>query len=111
MSRATKNLLPTSPSRLVGSCWINGVVPSTPHQAVENLLSRAAETSDPAERMMQAQRAIGAFMAFNCTQAKGLRSYGYQVDFFARLAEITGKTPGELCACAGVARGARGGAA
>lgn len=111
MKRIAKYLLPTSPMRLMGSCWLVKMRAARPKEVIENLLSRVAETSDPSERLMQAQRAIGALMAFTGTHADDLCSVMYHKDFFRRLSELSGKTPDDLCACAGIARGTQGGAA
>lgn len=111
MKRIAKYLLPTNPMRLMGSCWLVRMRAARPDEVMENLLSRVAETADPSERMMQAQRAIGALMAFTGTHADSLCSIMYHKQFFSILAELCGKTPDELCACAGIARGVQGGAA
>lgn len=91
------------PARLYGS-FNPGIQPARPKAVIEDLLRRVAITADPAQKLMQAQRAIGALMGFMATNLDGCGNGFFHKDVFARLAELTGETPDNLVTMAGVAR-------
>ncbi|WP_341522975.1 hypothetical protein AABC73_06895 [Pseudomonas sp. G.S.17] len=91
------------PARLYGS-FNSGILPADPMVVIEDLLRRVAITEDPSQKLMQAQRAIGAFMGFTAINAGGCGNAFFHKDVFARLAALTGETPDHLVTMAGVAR-------
>lgn len=95
-----KKPIPDTPSKLASSFNLGYSV--TTEYVLNNLIRRVEMTVDPAERLMQAQRTIGALM--------GLTAYGHgdssvfvHRDVFRRLSELTGMSPNALVTCAGVA--------
>lgn len=98
----SKRPLPSSPWRLYGS--FNPILDrrSAP-EVVEEFLRRVELTVDPAQKLMQAQRAIGALMALLSINAQGSASADIHNYVFRRLAALTGETPETLVIMAGVA--------
>lgn len=97
----SKRPLPSSPSRLHGS-FNGGLNTLSAPATVEEFLRRAELTADPDQRLMQAQRVIGALMALTSIGAPGVLSAFFHKDVFARLATLTDETPDALVAMAGV---------
>jgi hypothetical protein len=96
-----KKPIPNTPARLAGSFQLGeGCQPET---ILENLLKRAEMTADPVERLMQAQRAIGALMGFTALGHRAAHIFLHR-DVFKRLADLTGMNQNDLVACAGIAR-------
>ena len=91
------------PARLYGS-FNPGVNKKAASGVVADFLRRAELTSDPDQRLMQAQRAIGAVMALLAFVAPGAGLRDLHLDLFARLSVLTGETPDTLVTMAGVAK-------
>lgn len=98
----SKRPLPSSPWRLYGS--FNPILDrrSAP-EVVEEFLRRVELTVDPVQKLMQAQRAIGALMALHSFGAQGASSADTQNYVYGRLSALTGETPEALVTMAGVA--------
>ncbi|KGS16290.1 hypothetical protein [Pseudomonas coronafaciens] len=94
--------IPNTPAKLHGS-FNTGARSWTGGDVVAELLRRVELTPDPAERAMQAQRAIGGLMALTAIGAPGIGSAFTHRDFFSRLSALTGSTPDELVTAAGAA--------
>ncbi|NNA76734.1 hypothetical protein HBO13_29305 [Pseudomonas lactis] len=90
-------------ARLYGS-FNPGINTKTASEVVYEFLRRAELTSDPDQRLMQAQRVIGALMALLAFSAPGAGFRDLHLDVFARLAALTGETRDSLATMAGVAR-------
>jgi len=95
-----KKPIPDTPSKLAGS--FNLGYSASPEYVLNNLIQRVELTVDPTERLMQAQRAIGALMAFRAC-GHGGTSVFVNRDVFRRLSDLTGMSPDALVTCAGVA--------
>lgn len=91
------------PARLYGS-FNPGINKKTASEVVSEFLRRAELTVDPDQKLMQAQRAIGALMALLAFGAPGAGLRDLHLDVFARLSAATGETPDALATMAGVAR-------
>lgn len=91
------------PARLYGS-FNPGANHKTASEVVCEFLRRAELTSDPDQKLMQAQRAIGAVMALLAFGAPGAGLRELHLDVFARLSALTGETSDALVTMAGVAR-------
>lgn len=98
----SKRPLPSSPSRLHGSFNGGSNTLSAP-ATVEEFLRRAELTADPDQRLMQAQRVIGALMELTSINAPGVSAALFHKDVFARLSVLTSEAPDALVTMAGVA--------
>ncbi len=98
----SKRPLPNSPFRLYGS-FNPGINKKNASEVVEEFLRRAELTVEPDQKLMQAQRVIGALMALLAFSAHGAGARDLHLDVFARLAKLTGETPDQLVLMAGVA--------
>jgi hypothetical protein len=94
-----KKPIPDTPSKLAGS--FNLGYSESPEFVLNNLIRRVEMTVDPAERLMQAQRTIGALMGFTAYGQGGTGVFVHR-DVFRRLSELTGMSPDALVTCAGV---------
>lgn len=90
------------PFRLYGT-FNPGINIKTAPEVVGEFLRRAELTIDPDQRLMQAQRAIGAAMALLAFGAPGAGHRDLHFDVFSRLSALTGETPDSLVTMAGVA--------
>ncbi|EIM16316.1 hypothetical protein [Pseudomonas chlororaphis] len=91
------------PFRLYGS-FNNGLSQLSVAQVVEEFLRRVEQTIEPEQRVMQAQRTIGALMGLFAFNAPGAGYAHLHKDVFARLSALTGETTDHLVTMAGVAR-------
>ncbi|WP_407733052.1 hypothetical protein [Pseudomonas citronellolis] len=104
MTRPTpRHLIPDTPAKLSGS-FRSGLQVPGPEQILGDFLGRVEREPDPAKRLFQAQRAIGALMALNAAQVGKAGFVFFHRDVFSRLSVLTGETPNDLVAMAGVAR-------
>ncbi|QIQ73209.1 hypothetical protein [Pseudomonas coronafaciens] len=92
--------IPSTPAKLQGS-FNTGAQNWSSRDVIAELLRRVELTTDPVQRAMQAQRAIGGLMALAAIGAPGIGSVFTHRDFFSRLSELTGSTPDELVIAAG----------
>jgi len=95
--------IPNTPFSLYGS-FNYGLTDVTAEDVVDDLLCRVEQERDPAKKLFQAQRTIGALMALMAVHVAGAGRISLHRDVFARLALLTGETPNHLVAMAGVAR-------
>ncbi|VVO24354.1 hypothetical protein [Pseudomonas fluorescens] len=98
----SKRSLPSSPWRLYGS-FNHALESRSAPEVVEEFLRRAELTADPVQKLMQAQRAIGALMALLSLNARGAGAADLHNHVFTRLSALTGETPKSLVTMAGVA--------
>jgi hypothetical protein len=94
--------IPNKPLKLCGSFTVFIGQPSV-EEVIERFIRRVELTTDPTERLIQAQRAIGALMGLLAFNADGAHDIFFLKDVFNRLATITGMSPDALVTCAGVA--------
>ena len=99
----SKRPLPSSPWRLYGSFNAGLIKRPTVLEVVDEFLRRSELTVDPAEKLAQAQRVIGALMALHAFGAQGASSAEIHNHVFGRLSALTGETPESLVIMAGVA--------
>jgi hypothetical protein len=100
----TRKLKPgLEPARLAGS-FNPGSIFGDPKTIIDDLLSRVAITDVHSQKLMQAQRVIGALMGFSAINTGGCAAASVHKDVFNRLAELTGETPDNLVVMAGTAR-------
>ncbi|MED5607773.1 hypothetical protein VV867_08745 [Pseudomonas sp. JH-2] len=95
--------IPNTPFSLYGS-FNYGLTDVTAEDVVDDLLYRVEQERDPAKKLFQAQRTIGALMAMLAMNVAGANKVSLNRGVFARLAALTGETPNHLVAMAGVAR-------
>lgn len=93
--------IPDTPAKLYGS--FNHGRRVQPDAIMADFLRRVELTTDPVERLLQAQRTIGALMALVAFDANGTGAL-FHKSVFARLAALTGVSQVELVTSAGVAR-------
>ncbi|MDY7560187.1 hypothetical protein QN382_19095 [Pseudomonas sp. 10B1] len=98
----SKRPVPSSPLRLYGS-FNTGAQNKYGLDVVEEFLRRAELTVDPQQKLMQAQRVIGALMALHAFDAPKISDTELHRAVFARLSVLTGETPDALVIMAGVA--------
>lgn len=98
----SKRPLPNSTWRLYGS-FNPGLKKQPVSEVVEEFLRRAELTVDPQQKLMQAQRVIGALMALLAFDAHGSGAADLHNDVFTRLSILTGETPDTLVTMAGIA--------
>lgn len=98
----SKRPIPNTPAKLHGS-FNAGAQSLAGGDVIAELLRRVELTTDPVQRAMQAQRAIGGLMALTAIGIPGIGSVFTQRDFFSRLSALTGSTPDELVTVAGAA--------
>lgn len=98
----SKRPLPISPWRLYGS-FNPGLKKQPVSEVVEEFLRRAELTVDPQQKLMQAQRVIGALMALLAFDAHGSGAADLHINVFTRLSALTGETSENLVTMAGVA--------
>ncbi|WP_122418279.1 hypothetical protein [Pseudomonas viridiflava] len=98
----SKRPIPNTPAKLHGS-FNTGAQSLAGGDVIAELLRRVELTTDPVQRAMQAQRAIGGLMALVAIRTLGIGSIFTQRDFFSRLSVLTGCTPDELVTAAGAA--------
>lgn len=99
----TRRPIPKCPASLHGS-FNSGSLSVDPKAVIEDLLMRVSLTEDRVQKLMQAQRVIGALMGFTAINVGGCGFVLYHREVFARLADLTGETPEHLVVLAGVAR-------
>ncbi|RMV78474.1 hypothetical protein [Pseudomonas amygdali] len=98
----SKRPIPNTPAKLQGS-FNTGADSWSGADVIAELLRRVELTTDPVQRAMQAQRAIGGIMALVAIGAPGIGSVFTHRDFFSRLSALTGSTPDDLVVAAGCA--------
>lgn len=81
-----------------------GLLQVSPKDIIADLLIRVADAQSAPEKLVQAQRTIGALMAFTAANLDGCGTGFYHKDVFAQLAALTGETPDQLVYMAGGTR-------
>ncbi|VVO22916.1 hypothetical protein [Pseudomonas fluorescens] len=99
----SKRPLPSSPWRLYGSFNAGCIKRPSALEVIDEFLRRTELTVDPAQKLAQAQRVIGALMALHAFDAEGASSADIHQYVFGRLSVLTGETPEALVTMAGVA--------
>lgn len=94
--------IPNKPAKLYGSFAVFLGQPSV-EEVMERFIRPVELTADPAERLLQAQRTIGALLGLLAFNADGAHGFFFYKEVFDRLATITGMSPDALVTCAGVA--------